>query len=117
MTGWKRNIRVKQYRIEITDLAAEDLENAGDYIAYQLKNPSAAVNTVEEIRQQINSLCDFPERNGLDEDEKLAELGIRNDFYKNYKIYYVVNNDVVYVVRILHMRVDSRMWLYQTFGL
>ena len=117
MTGWKRNIRVKQYRIEITDLAAEDLENAGDYIAYQLKNPSAAVNTVEGIRQQINSLCDFSERNGLDEDEKLAELGIRNDFYKNYKIYYVVNNDVVYVVRILHMRVDSRMWLYQTFGL
>ena len=47
MTGWKRNIRVKQYRIKITDLAAEDLENAGDYIAYQLKNPLAAVNTVE----------------------------------------------------------------------
>ena len=71
---------MRQYRIEITDLAVEDLENAGDYIAYQLMNPLAAVRTVE---------------------------GIRNDYYKNYKIYYVVKNDVIYVVRILHMRVDS----------
>ena len=47
----------------------------------------------------------------------LAGLGVRNDYYKNYKIYYVVINFVVYVVRILHMRVDSRMWLYRTFGL
>ena len=108
---------MRQYRIEITDLAAEDLENAGDYIAYQLKNPLAAVNTVEGIRKQINSLGDFPERNELDEDDKLAELGIRNDYYKNYKIYYVIVDEVVYVVRILHMRVDSRMWLYRTFGL
>lgn len=53
--GWKRSIRVKRYRIELTDLAAEDLENAGDYIAYQLKNPLAAVSTVEGIRKQINS--------------------------------------------------------------
>ena len=67
---------MKRYRIEITDLAAEDLENAGDYIAYQLKNPVAAVNTVEGIRKQINSLCDFPERNELDEDEELTQLGI-----------------------------------------
>ena len=65
MTGWKRNIRVKQYRIEITDLAA--------------------VNTVEGNRQKINSLGVFPERNELDEDEELAQLGIRNDYYKNYK--------------------------------
>lgn len=108
---------MRQYRIEITDLAAEDLENAGDYIAYQLKNPLVAVNTVEGIRKQINSLSDFPERNELDEDETLAELGVRKDYYKNYKIYYIVINDVVYVVRILHMRVDSKMWLYRTFGL
>ena len=78
---------MKQYRVEITDLAAEDLENAGDYIAYQLKNPLAAVSTVEGIRKQIDSLCDFPERNELDEDEKLAELGIRKDYYrKNAKL-------------------------------
>ncbi len=57
-----------RYNIEITDLAEQDLENAADYIAFHLKNPSAAVNTVKGIR-------------------------------------------------ILHMLVDSRTWLYRTLGL
>ncbi len=105
-----------QYRIEITNLAEEDLENAGDYIAYELKNPSAAVNTVSGIRKQINSLANFPERNELDEDEVLAQSGVRKDYYRNYKIYYIIHKDTVYIVRILHMLVDSRAWLYRTFG-
>lgn len=65
-------------------MAEEDLENAGDYIVYELKNPSAAENTVG---------------------------------YRNYKIYYVIEEDTIYIVRILHMLVDSRAWLYRTFGL
>lgn len=40
---------MNQYRIEITDLAEEDLENVGDYIAYELKNLDAARNTVNGI--------------------------------------------------------------------
>lgn len=52
---------MKQYRIEITELAEQDLESAGDYIAYELKNPTAAENTVKGIRAQINSLSSFPE--------------------------------------------------------
>ncbi|MDO5403468.1 MAG: type II toxin-antitoxin system RelE/ParE family toxin [Eubacteriales bacterium] len=106
-----------QYKIEITNLAEEDLENTGDYIAYELKNPTAAVNTVNGIRKQINSLANFPERNELDEDEVLAELGVRKDYYRNYKIYYIIDKDTIYIVRILHMLVDSRAWLYRTFGI
>ncbi len=108
---------MKQYQIEITELAEQDLENAGDYIAYELKNPTAAENIVKGIRTQINSLSKFPERNELDEDEQLAKLGVRKDYYRNYKIYYVINADTIYIVRILHMLVDSRAWLYHTFGL
>lgn len=117
MTDLKRNIVMKQYRIEITDLAEKDLENAGDHIAYELKNPIAAENTVKGIRKQINSLVNFPERNELDEDELLAEIGVRRDYYRNYKIYYIILDDTIYIVRILHMLVDSRAWLYHTFGL
>lgn len=108
---------MKRYKIEITDLAEEDLENAGDYIAYELENPDDAENTVRGIRKQINSLVSFPERNELDEDKILAELGVRKDYYKNYKIYYIISEDTVYIVRILHMLVDSKAWLYRMFGL
>lgn len=108
---------MKQYQIEITELAEQDLENAGDYIAYELKNPTAAQNTVKGIRVQIDSLSNFPEWNELDEDELLATLGVRKDYYRNYKIYYVIDADTIYIVRILHMLVDSKAWLYRTFGL
>ena len=77
---------MKQYQIEITELAEQDLEN------------------------------NFPERNELDEDETLAGLVVRKDYYRNYKIYYVIDADTIYIVRILHMLVDSKAWLYRTFG-
>lgn len=108
---------MKQYQIKMTDLAETDLENAGDYIAYALKNPSGAENTIRGIRKQINSLLDFPERNQLDEDDLLAKLGVRKDYYRDYKIYYVIEGEIIYIVRILHMLVDSKAWLYHTFGL
>lgn len=108
---------MRQYQIRITELAEQDLENAGDYIAYKLKNPSAAENTVSGIREKINSLINFPERNEPDEDELLAGLGVRKDYYRNYKIYYVIEKDTIYIIRILHMSVDSKAWLYRTFGL
>lgn len=108
---------MKQYQIEITELAEQDLENAGDYIAYELKNPSVAQNTVRGLRAQIDTLSNFPERNELDEDEVLASLGVRKDYYRNYKIYYIIDADTIYIIRILHMLVDSKAWLYRTFGL
>ena len=51
---------MQKYKIKISDLAEQDLEFAADYIAYDLKNPSAAVNTVQGIRKQINKLQNFP---------------------------------------------------------
>ena len=45
--------RMRKYIIEITSLAEEDLESLGDYIAYELKNPIAARNTVKGIRAQM----------------------------------------------------------------
>ena len=108
---------MKQYRIEITELAEKDLEDAADYIAFELLNPKAALDTVQGVRKQINKLECFPERNELDEDPVLAAFGVRMDYYRNYKIYYTTDNEkgVVFIIRILHMLVDSRTWLYKTF--
>lgn len=105
------------YKIRITELAEKDLEDIGDYIAYELLNYDASINTVKGIRKKINDLKYFPACNELDEDSFLAELGVRMDYYRNYKIYYVIdeNEQIVYIVRILHMLVDSRTWLYRTF--
>lgn len=80
VTDWRKNIQMHHYNIEITYLAEQDLEDAGDYIAFQLKSPSAALNTVKGIRQQINALQTFPERNELDDDPVLSSFGVRRSW-------------------------------------
>jgi len=110
---------MQQYKIKMNELAEQDLENAGDYIAFILLNPIAAENTVKGIRKQVNRLQYFPESHELDDDPILAELGVHKTYYKEYKIFFTIAEDeeTVYVVRILHMLVDSRAWLYRTFGI
>ncbi len=37
---------MQYFSIEISDLAEKDLEDIGDYIAYELHSPQAALNTL-----------------------------------------------------------------------
>lgn len=118
-TDWRKNIEMQQYKIKITELAEQDLENAANYIAFELFNPSAAEKMVKGIREQINTLDLFPASHELDDDPVLAEIGVHKTYYKEYKIFYIIDEEAktVFVVRILHMLVDSRAWLYRTFGI
>lgn len=119
VTDWSSDIVTRQYSIRIGALAEQDLENLGDYIANVLHSPLAAANTVHGIRVEANTLQQLPERHELDPDPVLAELGVRRTYYKEYKIFYVIDRDafVVYIVRILHTREGSRAQLYQTLGI
>ena len=49
----------------------------------------------------------------------LAEMGIRKMYFKEYIIFYWIDyiKGVVYVIRILHMLIDSRTWLYKTLNI
>ena len=98
---------MQQYKIRISELAEQDLENAGDYIAFKLLNPIAAENMVKGIREQINKLEVFPASYELDDDSILAELGIHKTYYKEYKIFYTIYDNVkkIFIVRILHIRI------------
>lgn len=100
-------------------LAETDLESAGDYIAFVLLNPLAAENTVKGIRREVNKLQVFPESHELVDDAVLAEMGIRKMYFKEYIIFYWIDyiKGVVYVIRILHMLIDSRTWLYKTLNI
>ena len=47
-------------KISYSNAAIRDLERIGDYISEQLKNPQAALNTVNKIQGAIDKLADFP---------------------------------------------------------
>ena len=50
-TDWRKNIEMQQYKIRTNELAEQDLENAGDYIAFEQLNPIAAEKIVKGIRE------------------------------------------------------------------
>lgn len=108
-----------KYQIIILPMAEEDIVRHTDYIAYDKKSPETALNLSRGIRKAISKLDHNPDRHELDEDEELAEYGIRKLYYKNYKIYYLVSEleRIVYILGVLHMRVDSRPIIFSRVNL
>lgn len=95
------------YKIEITREAQYDLDDAIDYIIYTLKQPNIALQCAEGIFKKINTLRIYPERYAVENDIKIKNvLGteLRKIIYKNYKIYYTIdeNKKEVYILRIMH---------------
>ena len=83
-----------KYKVITLPLAEEDIADQTDYIAFELKSPETAVNMVRGFRKTINSLSLFPQSHELDEDEELAEYGIRKTYYKNYKIFSLLSTSM-----------------------
>ena len=108
---------MKKYNIIILPLAEDDIINQTDYIAFTLKSPQTSLNISIGIRKSIDKLLHNPVRHELDEDEELASIGIRKQYYKNYKIYYLIDEikQTVYILRVLHMLVDSKSVLLRMF--
>lgn len=106
-----------EYKVITLPLAEEDIADQTDYIAYELKSPETAVNMVRGFRKTISSLSLFPQSHELDEDEELAAYGIRKTYYKNYKIYFLIDEKehTVYILRVFHMLVDSREKILRIF--
>ncbi|MDE6750122.1 MAG: type II toxin-antitoxin system RelE/ParE family toxin [Lachnospiraceae bacterium] len=106
-----------EYKVIILPLAEDDIAEQTDYIAFELKSPETAVNMVMGFRKVINSLSLFPQSHEFDEDEELATYGIRKTYYKNYKIYFLINEmeQTVYILRVFHMLVDSREKMLRMF--
>ncbi|MGB8451612.1 MAG: type II toxin-antitoxin system RelE/ParE family toxin [Anaerocolumna sp.] len=79
------------YKIIMTGRAREDLIDIGDYISYTLCEPEIALNFIKNIRKEMETLTEYPERQPYIDDEVLASQGIRCLSYKNYFIFYDVD--------------------------
>ena len=108
--NWRSGIRMNKYSIIIEPLAEEDIIRNVEYIAYDKRSQQTALELGKGFRKQIASLALNPARHAYDDDEKLAQLQIRKHYYKNYKIYYFVDEreKKIYILRVLHMLVDSK---------
>ena len=117
LRNWRKGIPMIEYKVIILPLAEDDIADQTDYIAFELKSPETALNMVRGFKKVINSLGLFPQSHELDEDEELARYGIRKTYYKNYKIYFLINEreQTVYILRVFHMLVDSNERILRIF--
>jgi plasmid stabilization system protein ParE len=107
------------YDIHITSTAERDLIRAADHIEFNLKNPKAADDLLDEAEKQINSLSDFPEKFRLVDDPVLASWGIRFVIVKGYLAFYTISEEDtrVIVVRFLFQKSNWNAILRQGFSL
>lgn len=96
------------YSIHITRRAERDIQEAADYIEFELFNPQAADVLLDDVDQAISSLADFPEKYRLAYDPVLKSWGIRYFAVRNYLVFYVIVKDEIFIVRFLH---QSRDWI------
>lgn len=117
LKNWRKDIQMIKYKVITLPLAEGDIEDQTDYIAYELKSPETALNMVRGFKKVINNLSRFPQCHELDEDEELAGYGVRKTYYKNYKIYFIIDEreQIVYILRVFHMLVDSREKILRIF--
>ncbi len=96
------------YTIHVTQEAEDDLREIVNYISFVLENPPAARSTALAIRDEMASLAEMPHRGSLANNTILSALGIRFIMFKNYYIFYRINEttDDVDILRIQYAKRD-----------
>ena len=99
------------FLVQLTDHAAQDLEELCDYID-QHDAPGRADYVLEQIENALLSLSEHPQRGTYP--KELLDLGIREYreiFFKPYRIIYRVMDNTVYVLLIADGRRDMQTLL------
>ncbi|MCR4436540.1 MAG: type II toxin-antitoxin system RelE/ParE family toxin [Clostridiales bacterium] len=81
------------YKLIVTELAHQDLDNIVSYIAVQLANPAAASNFLDDVEKCYGYLKSNPMMYSRCHDSRLEKGGYRKAVVKNYIIVYKVDED------------------------
>ena len=97
-------MRNMAYKLIITQAAHNDLDEALDYIANRLANPSAAASLLTKIEECYAQLRDYPSLYELCHDLRLKNLGYRKVPIGNYVIIYrpAEEEHTVYILRVFY---------------
>jgi toxin ParE1/3/4 len=99
------------FAVHLTNAAARDLEEIGNYI-FRQDGPRKATYVLERIEEAFQALSELPERGRFP--DELLEFGIREYrevFFKPYRIIYRVRDEEVYISIIADGRRDMRALL------
>lgn len=94
------------HKLKYLSLAQKDLNDIIDYIVDIIKEPKAALDLVDLLDGSILRLQQFPYACRVYQFIELLQLEYRMLIVKNYLVFYVVNEDVVEIHRIIYAKMD-----------
>ncbi len=97
---------MKQYKVEITREALQDMEDIYNYIAVDLLSPENAMGQYNRIADEILTLDSFPERYRIMESEPEKKMELRRMQVDNYSVFYTICEDKVIVTDVLYTASD-----------
>lgn len=95
---------MKQYKVEITEEALQDMEDIYNYIAIDLLASENAMGQYDRIADEILTLDTFPERFRIMDSEPGMEL--RRMLVDNYSVIYTICDERVIVTDVLYTASD-----------
>ena len=99
--------------LRVSPEAANDLREIRKYIAIQLDAPVAAQKLVSRILQSMRRLADFPKSGPALSSVLNVETDYRFQVCGNYLIFYRLEQQTVYIVRVLY---GKRNYMKLLFG-
>lgn len=82
---------IKQYTVELSELAIKQLARIDRYIAEELQNPAAAERVLERLETEMGKLSSMPERVALVDDEPWRTKKVHKYIVDNYIVYFIVD--------------------------
>ena len=88
------------YTVRLLRIAEDDLSEIVNYIAAE--RPSTADALAAKIEKNLNLLSKNPRLGRIPNEEELIQLGYRYLVVQNYLIFYTIEEQTIYIHRILH---------------
>ena len=97
---------MKQYKVEITKEALQNMEDIYNYIANELLSPENAMRQYDRIAGAILKLDIFLEKFRVLKSEREKQRELRRLVVDNYSVFYVISEDRVIVTNVLYSASD-----------
>ena len=98
---------MKKYQIDIKPTAENDLESR--YLQIAEESPQNAVRWYLDITEAIEKLDTLAERCPIAPEDTDIQRGIRHLILGNYRVLYLINQNVVEVLHIRHGRMERKL--------
>lgn len=104
---------MKKYRVEISEVAEQDLENIISYLRYNLAGDIIADKYKILFKQELKELQNVAGNMPILDEKLTGHKGVRKISVRNYIVFYIVDeeNSKAFVLRIGHAFMDWEKYL------